>query len=85
MLAPRLRACSSDSITNIPAPSAGTNPSLFKSKGLLAVAGLSFCVLKARRALNPPNPNLVIPDSQPPAKAMSHIPLFINRAASPID
>ena len=80
MSAPRSMACSKLSITSTAAPSAGTNPSRFASKGLLAFSGGSFSVLSARMTLKPPSPSALMPASQPPPRITSAAPLRITSA-----
>ena len=72
-------------MTNNPAPSAITNPSRSRSKGLDASAGFSENpVESARAAAKHPSVTRSIAASVPPQIAISASPLLISRAASPI-
>ena len=58
-------------------PSDGTKPSLFLSKGLLAIFGLSFCEVSACMLQKPPNVVSQKGASAPPANIISASPLKI--------
>ena len=68
----------------MPDPSAGTTPSLFASKGLLALVGSSLLTVdSAFITLNPPRPSWLIPASVPPDTMTSADPLLSTSSASP--
>ena len=75
------KACSNSSRTTIPAPSAITKPSRFKSNGLEAFSGVSFLRLSALRAEKPETPKIVVALSVPPAIMTSASPSAISFAA----
>ncbi len=68
----------------MPAPSARTKPSRSRSKGLDALAGSSFRVLRDRAAQNEPNPMGVQAASDPPVMMMSLRPVATFQNASPM-
>ena len=70
--------------TTMALPSAGTNPSLPASKGLLAFCGSSFELVRALNIQNPDKPISLILASTPPASTTSAAPLLMTSNASPM-
>ena len=83
MCAPRAFACSSSSITTMPAPSPITNPSRVRSNGRLARFGSAPRVDRAVRRLKPVMPSGWIMLCDPPATTTSASPQRIRSIASP--
>ena len=74
-VAPRAKACSSDSNTKTPAPSPITNPSRSLSHGLEALVGSSLRLDMALTEQNPPMPLGRMAASLAPASIRSASPL----------
>ncbi len=82
IVAPRAIACSADSTTMIPAPSAKTKPSRVRSNGREAPSGSSLRFESAVMFASAAKAIGRSGASEPPARTTSHSPEAISRSAS---